>query len=96
MKGCIEKMSAQMMMADVIEQKLRDAFAPQHLSVTDDSESHRGHAGYMEGGQSHFIVEITSDHFEGQSRLTKHRAVHDALGKDVIGKIHALALKINP
>jgi len=89
-------MSAQTLMVDVIEQKLRDAFAPDHLEVTDDSESHRGHAGYQEGGQSHFIVEITSDHFAGQTRLAKHRAVHTALGQEVIGKIHALALKISP
>lgn len=88
-------MSAPRLIAEVIEQKLRDAFAPSHLVVTDDSESHRGHAGYQEGGQSHFIVEITSDQFAGNSRIANHRAVHAAIGPEIIAKIHALALKLS-
>lgn len=90
----MEKMSAQTLVADLIEQKLTDAFAPSHLLVVDDSESHRGHAGYQEGGQSHFNVEITSDHFAGKSRINNHRAVHAAIGPELIAKIHALALII--
>lgn len=64
------------------------------LEVEDDSEAHRGHAGYQEGGQSHFIVVIRSDTFKGQSRVARHRAVHAALGADLIGRIHALSLDI--
>ena len=78
-----------------IEDKLRDAFAPSFLEVVDDSESHRGHAGYQEGGESHFNVAIKSASFEGQSRVARHRAVHTALGKVLIGRIHALALDIS-
>ena len=32
------------------------AFAPSELIVEDDSESHRGHGGYKEGGETHFNV----------------------------------------
>ena len=78
-----------------ITEKLQSAFSPRELEVIDDSESHRGHAGYQEGGESHFNVRIRADSFEGQSRLARHRAVHAALGKDLVGRIHALALDID-
>ncbi|WP_424970599.1 BolA family protein [Dinoroseobacter sp. S76] len=77
-----------------IEGKLQAAFAPRLLEVVDDSESHRGHAGYQEGGESHWNVHIASAEFEGMSRIARHRAVHAALGADLVGRIHALALKI--
>jgi BolA protein len=64
------------------------------LEVVDDSESHRGHAGFQEGGESHFNVVIEADAFKGQSRIARHRAVHAALGKELVSEIHALALTI--
>lgn len=78
-----------------IRDKLTAAFAPRELEVVDDSESHRGHAGYQEGGESHFNVRIRADAFAGASRVARHRAVHGALGPDLIGRIHALALDID-
>lgn len=78
-----------------IEARLQDAFTPRELHVVDDSESHRGHGGYQEGGESHFNVMIRSDHFKGLSRVARHRAVHSALGEDLIGRIHALALDLD-
>ncbi len=78
-----------------IEQNLADAFAPSALDVVDDSEAHRGHAGFQEGGESHFNVRIVSDAFKGMSRLQRHRAVHAAIGPEIIGRIHALALDIS-
>ncbi|MGC1494287.1 MAG: BolA family protein [Sulfitobacter sp.] len=78
-----------------IETRLIEAFAPRELQVVDDSESHRGHGGYQEGGESHFNVMIRSDHFKGLSRVARHRAVHSALGANLIGRIHALALDLD-
>ena len=77
-----------------IADRLEEAFAPSELSVVDDSESHRGHGGYREGGESHFNVKIRSAHFKGLNRVARHRAVHGALGPDLIGRIHALALDL--
>lgn len=77
-----------------IETRLRAAFSPSRLEVVDDSESHRGHGGYREGGESHFNVAIRATAFEGQSRVQRHRAVHSALGADLVGRIHALSLDI--
>ena len=77
-----------------IRVKLQEAFNPRVLEVVDDSESHRGHAGFQEGGESHFNVVIEADAFKGQSRIARHRAVHAALGKELVSEIHALALTI--
>ena len=84
-----------MRVADEMRAKLEAAFAPRSLEIEDESERHRGHAGYQEGGQSHFRIEISSNTFKGMSRIDRHRAVHDALGKELVGRIHALALKIS-
>lgn len=80
---------------DEIISALEAAFRPTALEVVDDSESHRGHGGYREGGESHFNVMIRAESFAGQSRIARHRAVHAALGADLVGRIHALALDID-
>lgn len=84
-----------MSVAAEIRQSLEQAFAPRALSVHDDSEAHRGHAGYQEGGESHFQVMIRAPAFDGMTRLARHRAVHAALGPDLVGRIHALELDID-
>ncbi len=81
--------------ADEIHARLQAAFAPRELLIEDESEKHRGHAGYQEGGQSHFRVALSAEAFSAMSRIERHRAVHAALGKDLIGRIHALALQIS-
>lgn len=78
-----------------IHTRLEAAFAPSELQVVDDSERHRGHAGYQEGGESHFNVRIRSATFEGLSRIARHRAVLKALGAELVARIHALALDID-
>ncbi|CUJ86652.1 transcriptional regulator BolA [Ruegeria denitrificans] len=82
-----------MSVTDEIHKRLEAAFNPRELEVIDDSESHRGHAGYQDGGESHFNVRIRASAFEGQSRVARHRSVHKALG-DIVPRIHALALDI--
>lgn len=84
-----------MSVTDEIRQRLTDAFQPTVIEVVDDSESHRGHAGYRDGGESHFNVRIRAPAFAGQSRIARHRAVHAALGPELVGRIHALALDID-
>ncbi|EAP76691.1 BolA protein, truncation [Roseovarius nubinhibens ISM] len=74
---------------------MESGFEITDLEVIDESESHRGHAGYQEGGESHFRVRLRSPDFDGLSRIARHRAVHGALGKDLLGRIHALALELD-
>lgn len=77
-----------------IRERLTEAFAPEQLEVIDDSERHRGHAGFQEGGESHFVVRMKSAALEGQSRIARHRAVHEALGP-LMAEIHALTLDLS-
>ena len=81
--------------AEQITTRLKDVFDPEHLDVVDESEMHRGHAGFQEGGESHFRVKMASAALAGQSRIAQHRAVHTAIGKQLMGEIHALALDLS-
>ncbi len=79
--------------AHEISTRLTAAFAPDHLEVINDSQSHHGHAGDDGTGESHFTVVIVSASFAGQSRLQRQRLVIAALG-DIPGqRVHALAIK---
>ncbi len=78
-----------------IETRLREALTPRELTVIDDSESHRGHAGYQDGGESHFNVRIRAAAFEGKSRIARHRMVHSALGPELVAAIHALSMDLD-
>ena len=78
----------------MMRERLEAGLKPKNLEIIDESESHRGHAGYQEGGQSHFRVRIAAPAFENMSRIERHRAIHAALGKELVGRIHALAIEI--
>ncbi|WP_299148789.1 BolA/IbaG family iron-sulfur metabolism protein [uncultured Tateyamaria sp.] len=77
-----------------IEDQLRASFDLREVEVVDDSASHAGHAGAPAAGESHFNVMLRTSEFKGKSRIARHRAVHAALGADLIGRIHALALDL--
>ncbi len=76
-----------------IRRKLNEAFAPEALAVEDESERHRGHAGWREGGETHFRLRIVSDAFRGKSRVERHRMVNAALAEEFARGLHALAIE---
>ena len=76
-----------------MESLLTAAFAPEMLTITNDSAKHRGHSGDDGSGESHFTVEIVAAAFAGKSRVERQRMVNHALG-DIPGqRVHALAIK---
>jgi BolA protein len=75
-----------------MEVKLGAAFAPSLLEVVDESEKHRGHGGWREGGETHFHVRIVSTAFAGKSRIDIHRLINAALAEELANGIHALAI----
>jgi BolA family transcriptional regulator, general stress-responsive regulator len=77
---------------DIITEKLTKAFAPASLTVLDESHQHVGHAGYREGGETHFRVHIVAEAFRGKSRLERHRMVNETLAAELKGGVHALAI----
>ena len=78
--------------AATIDNKLRARFAPARLSIEDESSKHHGHAGWREGGETHFKVEIVSAAFEGKNRVARQRLVYEALKAELDAGLHALAL----
>ena len=78
--------------AAAIDNKLRTRFAPTRLAVEDESSKHHGHAGWREGGETHFKVEIVSAAFDGQNRVARQRLVYAALKDEFEAGLHALAL----
>ena len=80
-----------MSLAPEIRQRLQ-ALQPTELEVVDESDRHRGHAGYREGGNTHWHVTIVSPRFAGASVVARHRMVYQALGNLMNNPIHALAI----
>jgi len=78
---------------EAIINKLREAFSPESLDVTDESHLHEGHAGPRPGGETHFRVYIVSPAFEGKSRIERHRMINTLLAAELAGSVHALAIK---
>lgn len=78
-----------------ITQKLTEAFSPVELQVIDESEQHRGHGGYIEGGETHFKVVMKSADMNGLSRVARQRAVYAVLKSELEERVHALALQID-
>lgn len=70
--------------------RLSQAFAPHFLQV--ENESHMHSSG--RGADSHFKVVLVSDHFEGLSKVARHRKLYQFFSKDLQSGIHALALHL--
>lgn len=77
----------------LIEDRLQRHFQPSHLKVIDDSEAHRGHAGYGQGGR-HFTVVIAADMLKSKSKVAAHREIYAVLADLMPEQIHALSIKI--
>ena len=80
-----------MSVAETIRARLAE-LEPQALELIDESEMHRGHAGYREGGGTHWRLSIVSPRFAGKPTLARHRMVYQALGELMQNPIHALAI----
>ena len=78
---------------DTITNKLREAFTPESLDVTDESHLHEGHAGHRPGGETHYRVYIVSQAFKGKSRIERHRMINARWRRNWPEAVHALAIK---
>ena len=79
---------------DRIISQLETVLSPTALDVRDVSHQHHGHAGWREGGETHFEVDIASPNFAGLTRVAAHRMVNDALASELASGLHALQIKI--
>ena len=85
-------MSVEKTIKHTITNKLREAFSPESLEVSDESHLHEGHAGHRPGGETHFRLYIVSSAFLGKSRIERHRMINAALAGELAGSVHALAI----
>jgi len=77
---------------DVIRERLEQALSPVQLKILDESAHHAGHSGATPEGETHFRVEIISKHFEGLSRVARHRLVYAALDGVFSEGLHAIEI----
>jgi BolA family transcriptional regulator, general stress-responsive regulator len=83
------------MTKDTRETRIRAALLalePTELDVIDESENHRGHGGWREGGETHYRVRLRATAFNGVSRVECHRRINALLAAEFAGGLHALAI----
>lgn len=82
-------------MATTRQDRIRQALAtlaPSELTITDDSEKHRGHGGWREGGETHYHIHLRAEALNGLSRVACHRRINALLEEEFRTGLHALAL----
>jgi len=70
-----------------VKSMLGDEFPEAEIEVIRDDHEHEKSEG------AHFGLVVTSDEFEGMSRVNRHRAVHDVLGDSIGDEIHAVEIR---
>jgi BolA protein len=81
-----------MSVAHELRLALEKALQPETVVVVDESARHHGHAGWREGGETHFRVEVVAVCFAGRSRVERQRLVHAAAADLLRERIHALSI----
>ncbi|MBL4891508.1 MAG: BolA family transcriptional regulator [Rhizobiaceae bacterium] len=79
----------------ILEEKLRDEFAPTALELVNESHLHAGHQESFDGsGETHFRIKIVSPKFSGMNRVARHRGIN-ALFVDLMETrgLHAIAIE---
>jgi BolA protein len=83
-------------MGVTIRDRIRTKLAvlePLELELVDQSEAHRGHAGWRDGGETHFDLRVVSAAFNGLSRVQRQRLVLDRLKEEFDAGLHALSIQ---
>ena len=73
---------------------LNEKFDLYRCFVSDVSESHRGHSGYVKGEETHFEIIIISNDFENKNRLERHKMVNDFLKNEFLDSLHSITYKL--
>lgn len=85
-------MSSQPLSAPVetaIRNKINVAFNPVHFDVINESYKHN----VPKGSESHFMVLVVSDAFEGKTPIQRHRMVNQVLDEELKNSVHALSIQ---
>jgi len=71
-----------------IEQKLQQAFSPEHLQLINESYKH----SVPEGSESHFKLVLVSQEFDGLRLIQRQQRVYKILAEEMAGSVHALTM----
>ena len=77
-----------------ITEILNENFDLYKCIVSDVSELHRGHSGFIEGEQTHFKITIISNDFENKNILKRHRMVNNCLKSQFEGSLHSITFRL--
>lgn len=80
--------------AEYLEEKLTEAFAPESLEVINESHLHSGHAGDDGTGESHFRIKIVASAFNDMNRVQRHRAINAIVQPKIDEGLHACAIEV--
>ena len=72
-----------------IEQKIKENLNVEILKVENVSESHRGHAGFVEGVETHFNIFIISESFKGINKIERQRILNNLLKNEFKNDLHS-------
>lgn len=72
-----------------IRRLLIDRFSPIRLDVFNESHQH----GVPAHSETHFRLLVVADAFSGLSRVSRGRAVHEALAGELKDGVHALTMR---
>jgi len=73
--------------------RIEAALEPTRLTLQDDSDQHKGHAGHTGLGESHFSLTVESAAFAGLNRVQRQRLVFRAVGDLLQSQVHALQIR---
>ncbi|MBN8828373.1 MAG: BolA family transcriptional regulator [Sphingobacteriia bacterium] len=80
---------------EIINKLLVENLRCEVIEISDETESHIGHSGYIPGVSSHFSVKVISYTFENKSKIERHKMIYGIL-KELLtnNSIHALKLQL--
>lgn len=82
-----------MTVTNIIEEKIQQELNPHFFELKNISHLHEGHAGHDGSGESHFILIVVAEAFNGMSKIKRHRRVYDVLQAELKERVHALSIK---
>ena len=80
--------------AERIKEIITTSLTPTHLEIEDQSESHKGHRGTHDNGETHYQITISTPFFNGKTRVECHRKINTLLKDEFQTGLHALSIKI--
>ena len=75
-----------MSVKEQMESRIESHFKPAVLKIIDESPNHA-----RAGSSSHFRILIVSSAFEGLNSVQRHRRVFQAIGSEIMNKVHAVS-----